>query len=85
MIAMLNEQLNIDISYSQPVNYQYDVLNIKNDYLRNSILADMEGKVGSHVLKLSLPIEEYARYKNNNVSSMIKKMGSLKNMSVTKI
>ena len=78
MLTLLNEQLNIDIGYVQPTYVSATRLNIKNDFLRESILRDVEGCVGKHVLKLSLPIEEYSRYKNNTVSSIIRKNGVIK-------
>lgn len=78
MISLLNEQLNIKFSYSNPSVKKTDSLHIPCDFLRDSILEDVEKKVGSHVLKLSLPIDEYSRYKNNSVSSFIRKDGLIK-------
>jgi hypothetical protein len=75
MLTLLNEQLNIDINYSQQTERIQNQLTIKSDFLRNSIVRDIEGRLGSHVLKLSLPITEYSRYKNNTVSSIIRKNG----------
>ncbi|QTE89595.1 hypothetical protein JKK33_14565 [Shewanella algae] len=78
MLTLLNEQLNIDISYIQPAGFNPNQLSVKSDFLRQSILRDTENSIGSHVLKLSLPIEEYSRYKNNTVSSIIRKNGVIK-------
>ncbi|TOL90921.1 hypothetical protein [Vibrio parahaemolyticus] len=77
IISLLNEQLNIQVSHL-PIVQNCGGLSIKSDYLRNEILGDMTGCVGTHVLKLSLPIEEYARYKNNTISSIIRENGSIK-------
>ena len=78
MLTLLNQQLNIDISYIQPTGFNLDQLIVKSDFLRQSILREAENNIGSHVLKLSLPIEEYSRYKNNTVSSIIRKNGVIK-------
>lgn len=77
MIEALNE-LNLDLSCSTLTSLNTSALNIESDYLRDSILDNVESNIGSHVLKLSLPIEEYSRYKNNSISSFIRKNGSIK-------
>jgi len=71
MINELNEQLNLNISYLPIVNNTYG-LEIGSEYLRQSLLSNMENKIGKNVLKMSLPIEAYSRYKNGTISSMIK-------------
>lgn len=77
ILELLNNQLNINLVEIQGKNLQSDALHIRSDFLRSSILGEVEGTVGSHVLKLSLPIDEYARYKNNSISSFIRKNGAI--------
>ena len=71
MINTLNEQLNLNMSYRPIVNNTYG-LEIGSEYLKQSLLSNMENKMGTNVLKMSLPIEAYSRYKNGTISSMIK-------------
>ena len=71
MINTLNEQLNLNISYLPIVNNSFG-LEIGSEYLKESLLNNMENKIGTNVLKMSLPIEAYSRYKNGTISSMIK-------------
>lgn len=71
MIELLNEQLDLNIQYLPREINSYG-LQINNEYLKKSILNDTENKIGTHVLKMSLPIEAYSRYRNNTVSSMIR-------------
>lgn len=78
MLSLLNDQLNISLTSSETPVFNTDVLRIDSQFLRESILQDVEGDIGSHVLKLSLPIEEYSRYKNNSVSSIVRKNGAIK-------
>lgn len=75
-IEQLNN-LNIQIGYSDFFLPSANELRIQDQYLRNTILQDVEHSIGTHVLKLSLPIEEYARYKNNSISSFIRKDGAI--------
>jgi len=78
MLTLLNEQLNISLTSSGVPVPRNNSLRIDSNSLRESILQDMEGNIGSHVLQMSLPIEEYSRYKNNTVSSIVRKNGAIK-------
>lgn len=78
MLTLLNEQLNISLTSSNSPTPNSNHLRIDSNSLRESILQDVEGNIGSHVLRMSLPIEEYSRYKNNTVSSIVRKNGAIK-------
>lgn len=53
-------------------------LKIQNQELRNSIIEDIEGSIGKNVLMLKFPIENYVRYKNKDLSSMVRENGKIK-------